>query len=123
MVASAPDDTRLLAFLIVIGAVGMAVVGVFLGIGFLLLGPGHPAIAPAGRNVPGDAVEAHEVLPIVRGNDWYCLTLIVITSWSGQRRREPRGDRLMPWRQVVRNARDRRKAGPSAELAELSSGQ
>lgn len=63
MVASAPDETRLLAFLIVVGAVGMAVVGIFLGIGFLLLGPGHPAIAPAGLNVPGDAVEAHEVLP------------------------------------------------------------
>ena len=63
MVAVPPGDVRLLPFLISVGAVGMAVVGVFFGVGVLSLAPRYPAVPSADRDPQVQAVEAHEVLP------------------------------------------------------------
>jgi hypothetical protein len=57
------DDFRPLPYLVALGAVGAATVGVFFGIGFLLLSAPHPATPSADPGLQAQALEAHEVPP------------------------------------------------------------
>ena len=56
------DDFRPLVYLLPLGAVGAAIVGVFFGVGFLLLTPPRGAAPPTLPDPPIQA-EAHEVPP------------------------------------------------------------
>ena len=56
-------DFRPLPYLAFLGAVGAAIVGVFFGVGFLLLVPPHPVNPPADPIPPAQTPEAHELAP------------------------------------------------------------
>jgi hypothetical protein len=60
MSAVAKEDFRSLLYLVSLGVVGAATVGVFFGIGFLLLRPPDPATPPADPVPPAQASEALE---------------------------------------------------------------
>jgi hypothetical protein len=57
------DFRLLLPHLVSLGAVGAAIIGVFFGVGFLLLAPPHPVNPPADPIPPAQTPEAHEVAP------------------------------------------------------------
>src|SRR5258706_8175597 len=56
-------DFRPLPYLVFLGAVGAAIVGVFFGVGFLLLVPSYPVNPPADPIPPAQTPEAHELAP------------------------------------------------------------
>ena len=57
------DDFRPLPYLVSLGAVAAATIGVFFGIGFLWLTPPHPAGPSAAPVAPAQALEGREVSP------------------------------------------------------------
>jgi hypothetical protein len=61
-------DFRPLPYLVSLGAVAAATVGIFFGAGFLLLAPPHPAAPPAPPDPPAQALEEHEVPPPAKNN-------------------------------------------------------
>jgi hypothetical protein len=63
MITVPKDDFRPLLHLVSLGVVGAATLGVFFGVGFLLLAPRHPATPSADPVLPAQALEAHEVPP------------------------------------------------------------
>jgi hypothetical protein len=66
MMTTVPNDTfHPLLHLISLGAVAVAIVGVFFGIGFLLLAPPRPAMPPAPPDPLAQAREENEIPPPV----------------------------------------------------------
>jgi hypothetical protein len=64
MMSSVPKDNfRLLLHLVSTGAVAAATVGVFFGVGFVLLAPPRPTAPSEDPVPPAQALEAHEVTP------------------------------------------------------------
>lgn len=57
-------DSRPLLYLVSLGAVATAIVGIFFGVGFLLLAPPHPDTSSADPDRPTQALEPYEVPPL-----------------------------------------------------------
>jgi len=57
-------DSRPLLYLVSLGAVATAIVGIFFGAGFLLLVPPHPGTSSADPDPPTQALEAYDVPPL-----------------------------------------------------------